>query len=92
MANIRLEPANDHVLVADNPRETVIDGISMPDSVKQQEMIFGTVVAVGPLATATEAGNRVCYGPYAGKTVILQGHELRLLREGQIESYIREDA
>jgi co-chaperonin GroES (HSP10) len=92
MSKIRLEPANDHVLVADNPVSTVIDGIEMPDAVRQQEMLFGVVVAKGPLALSTEPGNRVCYGPYAGKTIVLNGHELRLLREGQIESYVREDA
>ena len=84
-----LEPANDHLLVVDSVRETTIDGITMPENQRQQEMVFGTVVFVGPKATETKQEDRVCYGPYAGKTVVLDGFEFRLLREGQIEAYVR---
>ena len=85
-----LEPANDLVLVKDAPREVEMDGISLPDNMRQQEMVFGIVVFKGPLVSAaTEPGNTVCYGPYAGKTVLVEGVEFRLLREGQIEAYIR---
>lgn len=89
MPNAHLEPAGDHLLVADMPRDTTIEGISMPDNVRQQEMVFGTVAAVGALAKYTHVQDRVCYGPYAGKTVVLDGVELRLLKEGQIEAYVR---
>jgi co-chaperonin GroES (HSP10) len=84
-----LEPANDYCLVVDSSRETTIDGISLPDNMKQQEMVFGTVVFVGPKAEFTKAEDRVCYGPYAGKTVVMDGIEFRMLREGQIEAYVR---
>lgn len=91
MPKQRLEPANDRVLVVDTPRETTIEDISLPDNVRQQEMVFGTVVFVGPkVSDATRPKDRVCYGPYAGKTVVIDGMELRLLIEGQIEAYIRE--
>lgn len=89
MSKTFLEPANDHLLVVDNIRETTIDGIAMPDNVRQQEMMFGTVVFVGPTAIITKPEDRVCYGPYAGKTVVLDGVEFRILKEGQIEAYIR---
>ena len=89
MANTFLEPASDHLLVVDTPFETTLDGISLPDNVRQQEMIFGTVVFVGPDADFTKVEDQVCYGPYAGKTVVFHGTEFRLLREGQIEMYIR---
>lgn len=89
MSKTFLEPANDYVLVVDNPRETTLDGITLPDNVRQQEMVFGTVVFVGPKATATKSEDRVCYGPYAGKTIVLEGIEFRLLKEGQIEAYVR---
>lgn len=86
----RLEPAGDHLLIIDSKRETTIDGISLPDNVRQQEMVFGTVISVGPFVTpATKSEDRVCYGPYAGKTVVIDGFEFRLIREGQIEAYIR---
>lgn len=86
-----LQPANDMVLVSDLSRETTIDGIILPDNIRQQEMVFGTVVAKGA-ATSTNTQERdvICYGPYAGKTVVIEGIEFRLLREGQIEAYVRE--
>jgi co-chaperonin GroES (HSP10) len=84
-----LEPGSDHVLVLDSVRGTKIDDIELPDNVKQQEMVFGVVVATGPKALDTHRDDRVCYGPYAGKNVVLEGVEFRLLREGQIEAYVR---
>lgn len=89
MSKSYLEPANDYLLVVDSIRETTIDGIAMPDNVRQQEMMFGTVVFVGPDAEKTKPEDRVCYGPYAGKTVVLDGVEFRIIKEGQIELYIR---
>ena len=85
-----LEPANDHLLVIDSPRDTTIDGISLPDNIRQQEMCFGLVVFVGPLATSTKVQDKVAYGPYAGKNIVLDGIEFRLLREGQVEAYVRQ--
>lgn len=86
-----LKPANDFVIVADAKRDTYIDGIEMPENMKQQEMATGMVVAVGRLVSSeTKVKAIVCYGPYAGKTVVIDGMELRLLREGQIEGYIEE--
>lgn len=84
-----LEPAANHVLIVDSPRETEIAGISLPDNVKQQEMVFGTVIFVGPGMVNTKVQDRVCYGPYAGKNVVLEGIEFRLMLEEQIEAYVR---
>ena len=90
MSKHYVEPAGDRVLLVDNPNETTIDGITLPENVKQLEMVFGTVVAVGPdAAIHTHPEDRVCYGPYAGKTIVVEGIEFRLLREEQIEGYIR---
>lgn len=89
MSKSFLEPAGDHVLVIDNVRETTIDGITLPDNQKQQEMVFGLVVFVGPQVLVAKPEDRVCYGPYAGKGVVMEGVEFRILREGQIEAYIR---
>lgn len=89
MSKSVLEPATDHLFVIDGLRETTIDGISLPDNIRQQEMICGTVVFVGPQATCTKVQDLVLYGPYAGKTVVFNGIEFRLICEGQIESYIR---
>jgi co-chaperonin GroES (HSP10) len=91
MPNTFLEPATDHVLVVDSTFEpTTINGIDMPDNEKQKEMITGTVVFVGPaVSPLTKPEAIVLYGPYAGKTVVFNGTAFRLLREGQIELYIR---
>jgi co-chaperonin GroES (HSP10) len=90
MPRTTLEPASDYLIVADMPQETEIGGISMPDNIRQQEMIFGVVMFVGPTATSAKPQDRVCYGPYAGKGIVLDGKEFRLLRIGQIEAYLRE--
>jgi co-chaperonin GroES (HSP10) len=89
MSNTYFDPATDHVLVAELPRETVIDGITMPDNEKQQEMVYGSVVFAGPEAPKTNPGDTIAYGPYAGKHIIVNGMQFRLLREGQIEGYLR---
>ena len=88
MAKTKLEPMGDYLLIADMPRTTTIDGIDLPENVRQQEMCFGYVIAVGPACLSVKEQNRVCYGPYAGKSVIIEGVEFRLLREGQIEGRV----
>jgi hypothetical protein len=92
MSNQYLEPATDHLLVVDSPREVSIDGIELPGNIRQQEMCFGTVVFAGPQVLVAKPEDLVCYGPYAGKGVVVNGIEFRLLREGQIEAYIRKSS
>lgn len=90
MSKNYIEPATDHVIVAEMPRETVIDGITMPDNEKQQEMCSGVVVFAGPAVSIfTHPEDIVLYGPFAGKNIIVNGTQFRLLREGQIEAYLR---
>ena len=91
MPSTFLEPAGDHLLVVDTTFEkTTIDGIEMPDNERQKEMVSGTVVFVGPDVTkCTGVQDIVLYGPYAGKHVVFNGTVFRILREGQIELYIR---
>jgi chaperonin GroES len=86
-----VEPAGDHILVADIARETTIDGIVLPDNMREQEMIFGLVIFTGPaVSPATKVQDRVLYGPYAGKNIVVDGVQFRIVREGQIEGYIRQ--
>ena len=91
MAKHFLEPAGDHILVIDSVIDTKIDGIALPDNIKQQEMVYGTVIEVGPKCDPqyTRTKDTVCYGPYAGKKVVLNGMEFRSIREEHIEAYIR---
>lgn len=89
MGDTFLEMAGDYVLVMDSPRDVTLDGITLPDNVRQQDMVFGLVIAVGEKMAKAKPEDRVCYGPYAGKTVALDGIEFRILREGQIEAFVR---
>lgn len=89
MSKTILQPANNHVIVADLPRAVEMDGITLPDNVRQQDMVFGIVVFVGSKCIETKVQDKVCYGPYAGKPIVMDGQELRLLLEEQIEAYIR---
>ena len=84
-----LEPGKHHVLVVDRDRKQVIDGIELPDNVKQQEMVFGYVIAVGPDCEDAKPQDTVCYGPYAGKNVVLDGVEFRIMLEDSIEAWVR---
>ena len=86
-----LEPAGDHVIVADQPRTVTIDGIELPDNVRQQDMVFGLVIFIGPEITRTKVQDTICYGPYAGKMVALDGVQFRIMREEQIEAYVRKE-
>jgi len=85
-----LEPAGSHILVVDTAEVTEISGIQLPDNTRQKEMLFGTVVFCGPNTVGTKSGDRVAYGPYAGKSVVMNGTEFRLMLEEQIEAYIRQ--
>jgi co-chaperonin GroES (HSP10) len=90
MSKTFIEPATDHVIIAEMPDETIIDGITLPDNVKQQEMNPGLVVFVGPqVSEYTKPEDIVLFGPYAGKHIIVNGQQFRLLKEGQIEAYLR---
>lgn len=90
MAKEYIEPAGDFVSVIDRTGSTVVDGIELPENTREKEMIFGTVVFVGPdAAHLTKPEDIVAYGPYAGKNVIVNGMQFRMLRQGQIEFYLR---
>jgi co-chaperonin GroES (HSP10) len=90
MAKTWLEPAGDQVLVIDQIEGVAIGGIELPDNVREKDMVFGVVIAVGPDAQErTKEKDIVAYGPYAGKPVVLHGVQYRLMKNGAIEGYIR---
>jgi len=91
MANLEFVPSGDYLLVKDTDEDTTIGGIELPKNVRQKEMLFGVIVAVGDTVNPKWVkGTIACYGPYAGMTVVLGGTELRMLREGQIAGGMRE--
>jgi co-chaperonin GroES (HSP10) len=85
-------PAADRVLAVDSRNVTEIDGIEMPDNVRQQEMVFGVVIEAGPLASHYKPGDRILYGPYAGKTVVIDGMTFRMLKAETIEAVLKDIA
>jgi len=90
MDNTFIEPAGDAVLVVDIPQNSSIDGIEMPDNVRQLDMLCGLVISVGPNAQhLTKPQDRVFYGPYAGKLVSVDGTQFRTIKQAHIELYLR---
>ena len=86
-----LQPGGDRVLVIDKEQKNILGDMELPDNVRQLDMVYGYVIAVGPLsAPRVKPEETVCYGPYAGKLVNLEGVQFRILREGQIEAWIRQ--
>ena len=87
------EPASDHVIVADQIRGTTINGIELPENIRNQAMVFGLVIFKGPkVSGVTQVQDLVGFGPYAGKLIAIDGVEFRTLKEEQIELYLRQVA
>ena len=87
-----IEPANDRVIIADKLQGTTLDGIELPENVRQQDMVFGLVIFVGPdVSSRTKVQDLVVYGPYAGKMIAIDGVEFRVMTEKQIEAYVRQE-
>ncbi|RMF39632.1 MAG: co-chaperone GroES [Planctomycetota bacterium] len=93
MANIKIRPLDDRVVVQPvEAEETTAGGIVLPDTAKEKPQ-RGTVVAVGP-GRLLDNGNRaplsvavgdvVIYGKYGGSDVEVNGQEYKILRESDI--------
>ncbi|OUT54929.1 10 kDa chaperonin [Stieleria bergensis] len=93
MADLKLRPLDDRVVVQPlEAEETTAGGIVLPDSAKEKPQ-RGTVVAVGP-GRLLESGNRgevsvalgdlVIYGRYGGSDIEVDGQEMKILRESDI--------
>jgi chaperonin GroES len=93
MADLKLRPLDDRVVVQPvEAEETTAGGIVLPDSAKEKPQ-RGTVVAVGP-GKLLESGNRgevsvavgdvVIYGKYGGSDIEVDGQDMKILRESDI--------
>ena len=93
MANLKLRPLDDRVVVEPNEAEEVTaGGIVLPDTAKVKPQ-RGTVVCVGPgkLLDSGErgqlsvsVGDEVIYGKYSGMEIEVEGQEVKILRESDI--------
>lgn len=92
MANIKLRPLADRVLVEPSAAETkTASGIIIPDTAQEKPQ-QGTVVAVGkgtkdePMTV--KEGDTVLYGKYSGTEIKHEGKDYLIMRESDIFAVI----
>ena len=93
MANVKIKPIGDRVLVEHiEEKEQVRGGIIIPDSAKEKPS-QGEIIAVGPggrddagklIPLDVKVGNRVLFGKWSGTEVKLDGEELLIMKESDI--------
>jgi chaperonin GroES len=93
MANVRLRPLVDRVVIEpQEAEERTAGGIVLPDTAKEKPQ-RGKVVSVGP-GKLLDNGNRgqlsvgvgdvVIYGKYSGTDIEVSGKDVKILRETDI--------
>ena len=92
MADVKIKPLADRVLVEPmQAEETTASGIIIPDTAKEKPQ-RGTVVAVGP-GTSDEKmelkkGDVVLYGKYAGTDLEVDGQDYLIMKQADILAII----
>ena len=92
MANVKIKPLADRVLVeAAAAEDKTAGGIIIPDTAKEKPQ-KGTVVAVGPgkkdEPMTVKIGDSVLYGKYAGTEITIDGNNYLIMRESDIVAVI----
>ena len=92
MADIKIQPLADRVLVESAQAEAKTSGgIIIPDTAKEKPQ-RGTVVAVGSgtkdQPMTVKAGDQVLYGKYAGTELSFEGKDFLIMRESDILAII----
>jgi chaperonin GroES len=92
MANVKIKPLADRVLVEPAPaEEKTAAGIIIPDTAKEKPQ-KGTVVAVGPgkkdEPMTVKVGDNVLYGKYAGTELTIDGNNYLIMRESDIVAIV----
>lgn len=92
MADVKIRPLADRVLVApDAAEEKTASGIIIPDSAKEKPQ-RGKVVAVGngkkdePITV--KVGDNVLYGKYSGTEINVEGQDYLIMRESDIYAVV----
>lgn len=92
MADVKIKPLGDRVIVKPIERETMKGGIIIPDTAKEKPM-EGEVLAVGPGKLAdkgertpmdVKVGDRVLYGKYSGTEVKLDDQTYLIIHQDEI--------
>ena len=97
MADLKLKPLADRVIVHPmEAEEQTKGGIILPDTAKEKP-VEGTVVAAGPgrvsdegkvIALQIKKGDKVLYGKYSGSEVTVEGEDYLIMRESDIFAII----
>ncbi len=92
MAEVKIKPLADRVLVKPaEAEEKTSAGIIIPDTAKEKPQ-RGTVVAVGPgkkdEPTTVKKGDTVLYGKYSGTEITIDGEDYLIMRESDILAII----
>jgi chaperonin GroES len=92
MANVKIKPLADRVLVeAAAAEDKTAGGIIIPDTAKEKPQ-KGIVVAVGPgkkdEPMTVKVGDNVLYGKYAGTEITVDGENYLIMRESDIVAVI----
>jgi chaperonin GroES len=91
--DLKVRPLDDRIVVEPlEAEEKTAGGILLPDTAKQKPQ-RGRVLAVGP-GKLTDTGSRaqvsvvkgdeVLYGRYGGSDVVVEGREVKILRESDV--------
>jgi chaperonin GroES len=93
MANVRLRPLDDRVVIEpQEAEEKTAGGIVLPDTAKEKPQ-RGKVISVGPGKLldngkrgelSVGVGDVVIYGKYSGTDIEVSGKDVKILREGDI--------
>ncbi|HTM54089.1 MAG TPA: co-chaperone GroES [Pirellulales bacterium] len=93
MANVRLRPLDDRVVVEpQEAEERTAGGIVLPDTAKEKPQ-RGKVVSIGPGklldngsrgTLSVAVGDTVIYGKYSGTDIEVSGKDVKILRESDI--------
>ena len=91
--HLKVRPLDDRVVVEPlEAEEKTSGGILLPDTAKQKPQ-RGRVVATGPgklrdsgdrMKLAVSKGDEVIYGRYSGNDIVVDGVELKIMRESDI--------
>ncbi len=92
MADFKIKPLGDRVIVKPKEaEETTKGGIILPDTAKEKP-IEGSIVAVGPgkyedgklVDLTVKVGDTVLYGKYGGTEITVEDEEYLIMRESDI--------
>ena len=96
MADFKIKPLGDRVIVKPKEaEETTKGGIILPDTAKEKP-IEGSIVAVGPgkyedgklVDLTVKVGDTVLYGKYGGTEITVEDEEYLIMRESDILAVI----